>query len=64
MTDVTLGVDVSDLIARLAIVRNGDVVSRGIVAANRAGAMRDAARKALSSGTPASIAIEIGRAHV
>ncbi len=58
MTDVTLGVDVSDLIARLAIVRNGEVISRGIVAANRAASIRDAARKALSSaGTPASIAI-------
>lgn len=52
MSDLTLGVDVSDLIARLAIVSGGtrqeDVVAQGIVAPNRAPAIRDAAKKAIA----------------
>ncbi len=49
MADLILGVDVSDLIARLAIVRGADVVSSGIVAANRPAAIKDAAKKAVSA---------------
>ena len=49
MSDLTLGVDVSDLIARLAIVNGGDVLTQGVVAANRPGAIRDAAKKAAAS---------------
>ena len=48
MGDVTLGVDVSDVIARLALVRGPEVVSSGIVAANKPLAITDAAKKALS----------------
>ena len=59
MSNVTLGVDVSDLIARLAIVRGSEVVASGIVAANRPAAIKDAAKKALASagGTVSGIAI-------
>src|SRR6185436_13266222 len=46
MSDLTLGVDVSDLIARIAIVNGADVVTQGVVAANRPGAIKDAAKKA------------------
>jgi hypothetical protein len=49
VSDLTLGIDVSDLIARLAIVGGGEVLTQGIVAANRAGAIKDAAKKAASS---------------
>ena len=57
MSDLILGVDVSDAIARLAIVRAGDrggaaadeVVSQGIVAAVRADAIKDAAKKAIAA---------------
>jgi glucokinase len=48
MSDVTLGVDLSDVIARLAVVDSGgSVVERGIVASHRGAAIKDAARKAL-----------------
>ena len=59
MSTVTLGVDVSDLIASLAIVRGSEVVASGIVAANRPAAIKDAAKKALASagGTLSGIAI-------
>ena len=44
-----MGVDVSDLIARLVIVNGSDVVTQGVVAANRPGAIKDAAKKAAAS---------------
>ena len=48
MSDVTLGVDLSDVIARLAVVdAAGKVIERGIVASHRGAAIKDAARKAL-----------------
>jgi predicted NBD/HSP70 family sugar kinase len=59
---MTLGVDVSDAIARLAIVDSkGGVVAQGIVAANRAAAIKDAARKALTAagGKVAGIAVAV-----
>lgn len=50
MSDLTLGVDVSDVIARLAIVSSdGEIVTRGIVASLRAAAIKDAAKKAIAS---------------
>jgi glucokinase len=50
MSDLTLGVDVSDVIARLAMVdRNGSVVTQGIVAATRPAAIKDAAKKAIAA---------------
>lgn len=50
MSDLTLGIDVSDVIARLAIVdKHGETSARGIVASNRAAAIKDAAKKAVSS---------------
>lgn len=48
MSDLTLGVDVSDAIARLAIVRGHDVIERGIVAPNRAAGIKDAVKKAVA----------------
>lgn len=49
MSELILGVDVSDAIARLAIVnRAGDVVTRGIVAPNRAAAIGDAVKKTVA----------------
>jgi predicted NBD/HSP70 family sugar kinase len=60
MSELTLGVDMSDVIARLAIVgKDGDIPARGIIAANRAAAIKDAAKKAMSSagGKLAAIAI-------
>ena len=48
MSDVTLGVDLSDLIARLAVVDgSGKVIERGIVSSNRDAAIKEAAKKAL-----------------
>jgi len=48
MSDVTLGVDLSDVIARLAVIDGaGKIVERGIVASHRDAAIRDAAKKAL-----------------
>ncbi|HEX6164729.1 MAG TPA: ROK family protein [Vicinamibacterales bacterium] len=55
MSALILGVDVSDAIARLAIIggdgRGGarDIVSQGTVAAVRPGAIRDAAKKAVAA---------------
>jgi predicted NBD/HSP70 family sugar kinase len=48
MSDLTLGVDVSDAIARLAIVGGDDVPAQGIVAAIRPAAIKDAAKKAIA----------------
>jgi len=48
MSDVTLGVDLSDVIARLAVAdAGGKVIERGIVASHRESAIKDAAKKAL-----------------
>ena len=49
MSDLTLGIDVSDHIARLAIVTSDEVVAQSIVSANRAGAIKDAAKKAIAA---------------
>jgi len=49
MSNLTLGVDVSDVIARLAIVSNSEVVTQGIVASIRPAAIKDAAKKAIAS---------------
>jgi predicted NBD/HSP70 family sugar kinase len=49
MSDLTLGVDVSDVIARLAIVSSSDVVTQGIVASIRPAAIKEAAKKAIAS---------------
>jgi predicted NBD/HSP70 family sugar kinase len=52
MSDVTLGVDLSDAIARLAVVdAAGNVIERGIVASHRDSAIRDAARKVLQGAS-------------
>jgi predicted NBD/HSP70 family sugar kinase len=59
MSDVILGVDVSGPIARLAVVRGSEVVSRGIAAANRAAAIQDAVTKTVASagGTLAGLVV-------
>jgi glucokinase len=49
MSDLTLGVDVSDAIARLAIVSGDEIITQGIVASNRAPAIKEAAKKAVTS---------------
>ena len=49
MSELTLGVDVSDHIARLALVSGDEVSAQGIVAANKAGAIKDAAKKAVAA---------------
>ena len=50
MSDVTLGIDLSDVIARLAVVDGaGKIIERGIVSSNRGAAIKDAAKKALHS---------------
>ena len=59
MHDLTLGVDVSDAIARLAVVaRGGEIVARGI-AANRMPAIKESVKHAVSNagGPIASIAV-------
>src|ERR1051325_4121259 len=51
MSDVTLGVDLSDVIVRLAVAdASGKVIERGIVASHREAAIKDAAKKALHGG--------------
>jgi glucokinase len=65
MSDLTIGVDVSDAIARLAIVnRAGAVVERGIVAPNRAAAIKDAVKKAVAGagGKVTTIAVALPNA--
>ena len=64
MSDLTLGVDVSDLIARLAIV-NGGVVAQGIVVANRSAAIKEAVKKAVSSakGKIGAVAVALPSAN-
>ncbi len=49
MSDLTLGVDVSDVIARLAIVKGSEVIANGIVASNSVPAIKDAPTKLMSS---------------
>jgi len=52
MSAVTLGVDLSDVIARLAVVDGaGNVIERGIVASHRNQGVKDAAKKALQAAT-------------
>ena len=65
MSDLTLGIDVSDAIARLAIVSGGDVVTQGIVAANRPAAIKDAVKKAIASakGKVAGVAVALPAAN-
>jgi predicted NBD/HSP70 family sugar kinase len=58
MSDVTLGVDLSDLIARLAVVDgSGKVIERGIVAPLREAAIKDAAKKALNGAKVKAIGV-------
>ncbi|MEO7133208.1 MAG: ROK family protein [Vicinamibacterales bacterium] len=60
MSDLTLGIDVSDVIARLAILdRDGETAARGSVASNRVPAIREAAKKAIARarGKLAAIAV-------
>ncbi len=59
MSDLTLGVDVSDVIARLAVMRGPDVVARGILASNKPSAIKDAAKKALSGGQVATVSVAL-----
>jgi glucokinase len=50
MSNLILGIDVSDVIARLAIVSSaGEIVTQGIVASVRPAAIREAAKKAIAS---------------
>jgi predicted NBD/HSP70 family sugar kinase len=66
MSDLILGVDVSDAIARLAIVGgDGEIASQGIVAAVRPAAIKDAAKKAIASakGKVARVAIALPSAN-
>lgn len=59
MSDLTLGVDLSDAIARLAVVKSsGEVVARGI-AANRMPAIKESVKHAVSNagGTIASVTV-------
>ena len=52
MSDVTLGVDLSDVFARLAVAdTGGKVIERGMVASHRESAIKDAARKALQGAS-------------
>jgi len=66
MSELTLGIDVSDHIARLAIVGGDDVLAQGIVAANRAGAIKDAAKKAITAakGRIGAVAVALPAANV
>jgi predicted NBD/HSP70 family sugar kinase len=65
MSDLTLGVDVSDLIARLAIVNGGDVLAQGIVVPNRSAAIKEAAKKAVSGvkGKIGAVAVALPSAN-
>ena len=59
MSDLTLGVDLSDAIARLAILKSsGEIVARGI-AANRMPAIKESVKHAVSNagGTIASVTV-------
>jgi predicted NBD/HSP70 family sugar kinase len=65
MSDLTLGVDVTDAIARLAIVnRGGAVAARGMLAPNRPPAIKDAVSKAIAGadGKVTTIAIAMPNA--
>ena len=60
MSDLALGVDISDVIARLVLIdQGGEVVTQGIVAANRAGAVKDAAKKAIASAKGKVTAVSV-----
>lgn len=66
MSELTLGIDVSDQIARLAIVGSDDVFAQSIVAANRAGAIKDAAKKAIAAakGKVGAVAVALPAANM
>jgi predicted NBD/HSP70 family sugar kinase len=60
MSDLALGIDVSDVIARLAILgKDGEIAARGMVASNRVPAIAEAAKKAVATarGKLGSIAV-------
>jgi predicted NBD/HSP70 family sugar kinase len=62
MSNLALGIDVSDVIARLAIVSSdGEIVTQGIVASLRAAAVREAAKKAVMSakGKVGAVAVAV-----
>lgn len=60
MSHVTLGVDLSDVIARLAVVDSkGKVIERGIVSSHRDSAIRDAARKAVHGAKVTSVGVAL-----
>lgn len=60
MSHVTLGVDLSDVIARLAVLDgSGKIIERGIVASHRGPAIKDAARKALHGAATRVAAIGV-----
>ena len=64
MSDLTLGVDLSDAIARLAVVKSsGEVVARGI-AANRMPAIKESVKHAVSNsgGAIASVTVAFSAA--
>lgn len=65
MSELTLGIDVSGHSARLAIVGRDDVLAKGIVAANRAGAIKDAAKKAIAAakGQIGAVAVALPAAN-
>ena len=66
MSELTLGIDVSDQIARLAIVGSDDVFAQSIVAANRAGGIKDAAKKAIAAakGKVGAVAVALPAANM
>lgn len=59
MSEVTLGVDVSDVIARLAVVRGPEIIARGIVASNKPAAIKDAAKKAIAGAGVTAISVAL-----
>ena len=60
MSDLALGIDVSDVIALLAILgKDGEIVARGIVVSNRAPAIAEAAKKAVASARGKLISIAV-----
>ena len=66
MSELTLGIDVSDQIARLAIVGSDDVFAQSIVAPNRAGGIKDAAKKAIAAakGKVGAVAVALPAANM
>ena len=65
MSEVTLGVDLSDAIARLAVVdAAGKVIESGIVTSHRDSAIKDAAKKALHGAGAKAAAVGIAMAAI